>query len=223
MWWLPQLGIGVAVLTNSTDHQLPNDLALSIFDDLVAEPGPYCDGLLALPRRSPVTDPVPFSPPADMARLVADAAMPATGDEAQRWAAYDGLYRLPERGIIDVIGPPDRFLVGEGVPYFEAEDPWTQSLVRHRLVEVEPGLFLADDGETLDLRGPVPTWQSLRLVRVAGGPAAWQWAILAAVALLAALWLVAAAVRSVRRVRSPSTRSGGRRADGAQSPRRWRR
>ncbi len=36
MWWLPQLGIGVAVLTNSQDHQLQNELSLSILTDLVS-------------------------------------------------------------------------------------------------------------------------------------------------------------------------------------------
>jgi len=69
---------------------------------------------------------------------------------------------------------------------------------------VEPGLFLADNGETLDLRGEDPTWASLRLVRVAGGPAPWQWAILGLAAILAAMWLVAAAVRMIRRRHSPS-------------------
>ena len=39
-----------------------------------------------------------------------------------------------------------------GVPYFEADDPETEALVRHRLAEGEPGPFLADNGETLDLR-----------------------------------------------------------------------
>jgi hypothetical protein len=28
LWWLPQLGIGVAILTSSDDHQLWNDLTL---------------------------------------------------------------------------------------------------------------------------------------------------------------------------------------------------
>ena len=51
--------------------------------------------------------------------------------------------------------------VDSGVPYFDADEEG--SLVRHRLTEVEPGLFLAENGETLDLRASPPTWRSLDL------------------------------------------------------------
>jgi hypothetical protein len=151
-----------------------------------------------------------------MANLVANAAMVATGDEATRWAACSGPYRTSAWGVLAPTGPPDRFVVDAGVPYFEDDE--TGSLVRHRLVEVAPDLFLADNGETLDLRGPVPTWRGLRLVRVAGGPALWQWGVLGTAALLAVAWLVAAAVREVRRRVSRSA------ADQQPSAsRRWRR
>ena len=150
-----------------------------------------------------------FVPPAGLANLVANAAMVATGDEATRWAAYSGTYRRPVWGYLDPSASPDRFVVDAGVPYFEAKDPETESLVRHRLAEVEPGLFLADNGETLDLRGHVPTWRNLRLVRVSGGPSRWQWAILGAAALVALTWLVAALARSIRR--SAGSRSSSKR------------
>ena len=81
----------------------------------------------------------------------------------------------------------------------------TRSFARHRLAEIEPGLFLADDGETLDLRGPVPTWRNFRLVRVSDGPSPWQWAILGAAALVALTWLGGALARTVRR--SPASRT----------------
>ncbi len=218
LWWLPQLQIGIAILTNSQDHQLQGDLALSILGDLVTEPGVYRDRLLVLLSRPPADDPEgSFEPPAGMANLVANAAMVATGDEATRWAACSGPYRTSAWGVLAPTGPPDRFVVDAGVPYFEVDDE-TGSLVRHRLVEVASDLFLADNGETLDLRGPVPTWRGLRLVRVAGGPALWQWGVLGAAALLAVAWLVAAAVREVRRRVSRSA------ADQQPSAlRRWRR
>lgn len=57
LWWLPQLQIGIAILTNSQDHQLQGNLALSILGDLVTEPGVYRDRLLALPWRPSVVDP----------------------------------------------------------------------------------------------------------------------------------------------------------------------
>jgi len=101
---------------------------------------------------------------------------------------------------------------------FETDDE-AEAPVRHRLAEVQPGLFLADNGETLDLRGRAPSWRNLRLVRVSGGPSAWQWGILAAAALAAVSWLVAAPVRSVRR--SDDSRSSSR--DERAATRRWRR
>jgi CubicO group peptidase (beta-lactamase class C family) len=218
LWWLPQVGIGVAILTNSQDHDLQNVLALSILTDLVGAPGVYRDRLLALPSRSPADDPdLSYAPPAGMARLAAAAAMAPTGDEAARWASYAGAYRQPAWGYISPTGSPDRFVVRGSVPYFDARDSEDEPLVRHRLAEVEPGLFLADDGETLDLRGRAPTWRNLRLVRVSGGPAAWQWTILAAAALIALAWLAVAPVRAVRRPRGsrPSASGGTWRVRGA--------
>ncbi len=214
LWWSPPLGIGIAILTNAQDHRLQNDLALSILADLLNEPGVYRDRLLAPPYRPPAEDPdLSFVPPAGMASRVAGAAMAATGDEATRWARYSGPYRTPAWGYIGPKGRPERFVVDAGVPYFEAEDE-PDSHVRHRLAEVEPGLFLADNGETLDLRGQVPTWRNLRLVRVSGGPSPWQWAILGAAALVAVTWLIALLARSV-----PHSTSTGRRT----ATRRWRR
>jgi CubicO group peptidase (beta-lactamase class C family) len=217
LWWVPQLGIGVAVLTNSEDHQLQGDLALSILGDLVAEPGPYRDRLLALPTRPSAVDPSgSFDLPTDMADLIATAAMGPTGDDAVRWADHVGAYGAPKWGVIDPFSPAARFIVDGGVPYFEANEDG--SLVRFHLVEVTPGVFLADNGETLDLASSVPTWRSVRLVRLTGGPALWQWAMLGAVAALATAWLFGAAMRVVRRrgLRSPSTEE-------SVATRRWRR
>jgi hypothetical protein len=104
--------------------------------------------------------------------------------------------------VIDPTKPAARFFVDSGVPYFEANEEAT--LERFRLVEVEPNVFLAENGETLDLSGPVPTWRSIRLVRLTGGPTPWQWVILATAAILAATWLITAAVRTLRRIRSRS-------------------
>ena len=199
IWWAPRLGIGAAVLTNSQDHQLQNVLSLSILTDLLSAPGVYQDRLDALPIRPGAEDPnIFFDPPAGMAKLVAKAAVPAGAVERSRWATYSGLYRMPAWGYVSPKGLPDQFLVDRSVPYFKTADN-ADAPVRHRLVEVEKGVFLADNGETLDLRGAIPTWRNLRLVRVSGGPAAWQWAILGASALVALVWLLGAALRSVQR------------------------
>jgi CubicO group peptidase (beta-lactamase class C family) len=209
LWWAPEVGIGIAVLTNSDGHQLQNELATSILADLLREPGAYRDRLLALPWRAPVEDPnTSFAPPAGLASLVADNAMPARGDEATRWAGYSGLYRALAWDVLELDGPPARFLVDAGVPYFEGEDR-NEVFARHRLAEIEPGLFLADDGEALDLRGPVPTWRNFRLVRVSDGPSPWQWALLGAAVLVALAWLGGALARTARR--SPASRTAASR------------
>ena len=220
LWWSPEIGIGIAVLTNSQGHRLQNELAVSILADVLREPGAYRDRMLSLPWRAPVEDPdLSFDPPAPMATLVADAAMQGSGDRGSRWAGYTGLYRAPEWDVVNPEGPPDRFVVVAGVPYFDATEDDDEPLVRHRLAEVQSGLFLADNGETLDLRGRVPTWRNLRLVSVSGGPSSWQWVILGAGALLSATWFAGALARTVRR----SARRWGTLADQRAEIRRWRR
>jgi CubicO group peptidase (beta-lactamase class C family) len=218
LWWAPQLGVGVGVLTNSDDHDLQVNLALSILEDLVAEPGTYHDRLVSLPPRPRVTEPQWLRLPSEMAGLVAGAAMPSTADEAARWAGYVGAYRAPDWNVIDPFDPPERFLLDKGIPYFETQEvDETDSPVRHRLVEVSTGVFLADNGETLDLSGSVPRWRGLQLVRAAEGPAAWQWVVLGTAALASAAWLAAAAVSAVRlRARSTSYQR-------PSGPRGWRR
>lgn len=199
LWWVPQLQVGVAVLTNSADHQLQGDLALSILRDLVHEPGSvYGQRLAALPPQADVLEPNgAFQPPLGIVGSIRSLSMAPRGDDAERWAGYTGAFQTP---AWDVISPmaPERFVVESGVPYFDAND--TGTLVRYRLTEIEAGLFLADNGETLDLRGTVPTWRNLALVRVTGGPAQWQWVLLAVVALAAISWLIAAAWRTLRRI-----------------------
>ena len=159
-----------------------------------------------------------FAPPDGLASLVADVAMPARGDEASRWAGYSGLYRTLAWDVLEIDGRPARFFVDAGIPYFEGEDR-NESFARHRLAEIEPGLFLADDGETLDLRGPVSTWRNFRLVRVSDGPAPWQWAMLGAAALVALTWLGGALARSVRRFAGARSSFAGQRT----ATSRWRR
>ncbi len=202
LWWAPQLGVGVAVLTNSVDHHLQGDLALSILADLVHEPGSvYADRLSALPSQSDVVEPDGgFQPPDGFDALVAGLAMRPTGDEATRWASYEGAYQAPTWGVVLPFGPPPgRFTVESGSPVLETiEDGKT---IRYRLAEIEPGLFLADNGETLDFRAAPPTWRNIELTRATGGPAGWQWAVLGAAALVAVGWFVGAAMSTLRRRR----------------------
>jgi CubicO group peptidase (beta-lactamase class C family) len=200
LWWLPQLQLGIAILTNSSDHDLQGDLALSILSDVVHEPGSvYHDRLLALPAQAPVVEPDGhWVPPYGLARRVAQLAMQPSGDETTRWARYSGGYRTIGWGLVDPVGQPERFLVESGMPYFESNEDGV--VTRQHLSEIEPGLFLADNGETLDLRRQPPTWRNLELARVTG-PAPWQWGLLGVTGLVAFGWLVAATASTMRRRR----------------------
>jgi CubicO group peptidase (beta-lactamase class C family) len=217
LWWLPQLQLGIAILTNSSDHHLQGDLALSILSDLVHQPGSvYRDRLLALPVQAPVVEPDGhWVPPYGLARRVAELAMQPSVDEATRWARYSGGYRTVGWGLVDPVGQPERFLVESGLPYFESNEDGV--VTRQHLSEIEPGLFLADNGETLDLRGQPPTWRNLELARVAG-PAPWQWVLLAASAVVSVWWLIVALASTIRRRRRRSEPD----EEGAARHPRWR-
>ena len=97
---------------------------------------------------------------------------------------------------MDPTAPPSRFHVEAGVPYFDASEDGAP--VRHRLVESQPGLFLAENGETLDLRGPMPHWRGLRLNPVTNGPVVAQWILLSLVVALAVTWLFNTGFTTVR-------------------------
>ena len=190
LWWVPTLDLGITVLTNSSDHELQGELALSIMRDLVTEPGSvFRDRLEALPVQGEFFEGDDhYQPPSDMSQLIAAVAMPASDDQVARWTGYVGDYRIRNWGVFDPTAPPSRFVVVDGVAWFDAAEMGTP--VRHRLTEFAPGLFLADDGETLDMRGPQATWRGLELEPVNGGPQPWQWAILGLVAGVAVAWLV---------------------------------
>ncbi|MCU7731012.1 beta-lactamase family protein [Actinoplanes sp. KI2] len=198
LWWLPQLQLGIAVLTNSAEHHLQGTLALGILHDLVTEPGsPYRDRLHALPTQSDVVEPdTHFVPPQDLADRISAVALPASAAQSARWAGYPEWYRTGRRGAMSPSTPPSRFHVESGVPYFDAAEDGTP--VRHRLTEFRPGLFLADNGEFLDLRGPPVRWRGLNLNPVGNGPRPLQWTLLVVVAVVAAGWLVAAGATVVR-------------------------
>ena len=154
--------------------------------------------MLGLPTQSDVVEPDgQFVPPPDLADRIAAVAMPASSQQSARWAGYPEFYRTGQLGAMNPGDPPSRFHVESGVPYFDAGEDGTP--VRHRLTEFRPGLFLAENGETLDLRGAVAALARAGPQPVTNGPLAGQWALLAVVVLVAAGWLVA----GVRRVGAP--------------------
>ncbi len=157
--------------------------------------------MLDLPTQSDVIEPDgKFVPPTDLADRISALAPPASSGQAARWAGYPELYRTGEPGAMSPAYPPSRFYVESGVPYFDASEDGTA--VRHRLTEFRPGLFLAENGETLDLRAPSPRWRGLDLNPVTNGPLAGQWVVLVLVVAVAAGWLLAGCVAWLRRRRA---------------------
>ncbi|MGN6578113.1 MAG: serine hydrolase domain-containing protein [Nocardioides sp.] len=213
LWFLPQLQLGIAVLTNSSTHDLQGTLALGILDDLVHAPqSRFHDRLLRLPTQPDVVEPDGrFAPPPDLSARIHALELPASRAQSQRWEQYVGLYRTGEPGAMDPTAPPSRFHLRSGVPYLDAAEDG--SPVLHRLTEFGPGLFLAENGETLDLRGPSLRWRGLDLHRVDGGPLTVQWALLWVAAAVAAWWLLAGLAHGAasllrRRRRGLSTTAG---------------
>jgi hypothetical protein len=214
LFWLPQLHLGVAVLTNSADdHDLESTVALGLLHDLVTEPGSvYHDRILGLPAQTDVVEPDDhFVAPPNLTASIEAVAMPASHEQSVRWAAYPEFYRIGQLGAMNAAIPASRFHVESGVPYFDASEDGTP--VRHRLSEFRPGLFLTEDGETLDLREPSQHWRGMDLHPVTNGPLQMQWALLGVVVAVAAGWLLAGCTASVRRHRradpSPTVRDPG--------------
>jgi CubicO group peptidase (beta-lactamase class C family) len=201
LWWVPTMQLGIAVLTNSSEHQLQTSLAISILRDLVDTSSTYQQRLAALPYQTDVPDvDTSYQAPADMADLVASTAMPASGDQSKRWPTYVGTYQIADKGVISPTRPVSRFLIRNGLPYFDTPDRDSDNIdAVHRLTEVQPGLFLADNGETLDFRSSQPTWRNLDLVPAQGGPWPWQFGLFGLVVLAAIWWLVGGVIAALVR------------------------
>jgi CubicO group peptidase (beta-lactamase class C family) len=206
LWWAPKLGLGVALLTNSSTHNFQLDLVISLLRDFVDEPGSvFGQRLAGLPSQPGFVEiDTNYQAPSGMAALLAGLEMKPSTDQAERWARYEGTYRIASWGAIDPSAPPNRFLVTEGVPYFDSEDD--KVVTRHRLTEVQPGLFLADNGETLDFRASQAIWRNLKLIPVTNGPLPWQWLLLALVAVVSVAWFAGGLLAAVRRRRASARR-----------------
>jgi CubicO group peptidase (beta-lactamase class C family) len=199
LWWLPELKVGITVLTNSSDHTLQGNLALQILDDLVHQPSPYHDRLMALPYKSPVTeDDGQWLPPATLSADIAARAIQPP--DSANWQPYLGDYQSPNWGVINPLSPPDRVYEQGGVLYFDGTD--AEDAAHLRLYETAPGLFFTETGEALDFRATPPTYRNLKLTRVGAGPSPLAWSVLAACGLVMLSALLALATRPIwRRLR----------------------
>jgi CubicO group peptidase (beta-lactamase class C family) len=200
LWWLPQLQLGIAVLTNSSDHTLQGGLPASILTDLVHQrQSIYADRVHNFPYQDwPAAPLASYQLPGELPGLVRAAGTQLPDDESEKWASYAGGYRLRQWDVVDPMTPRARFFIEDGVPCLETSEGLIPG--RYPLTEISPGLFLSETGEIFDLTGPVPTWRNIELVK-ASGPAVWQWVALVLVAAVAVGWLVAAATRALVRRR----------------------
>jgi CubicO group peptidase (beta-lactamase class C family) len=184
LWWLPELKIGIIVLTNSTDHNLQGELALDVLNDFVHDPtSVYYDRLMALPDRTPVVGgDSHYRPPAGLAQAIEKHAMQPSDQDRLRWTKYIGNYGAATWGVIDPSQATGEVYRRGSHLYIKVKVSDTVNDLR--LTEVAPGLFFAVNGEALDFRGDVPTWRNIKITRIGEGPSRWQQAILTVCALV---------------------------------------
>ena len=203
LWWVPDLQLGIAVLTNSADHDLQLNLAIAILDDLVHAPGPYFERLRELTPSS-ATEPESTGWQDDLAAEIRSLAAPS---DPASWPNYVGQYKTPDWDVIVIDSPPSRVYEDNGTLYFDGDDIEASEGTDeppYALHEMEPGLFFTETGEALDFRTEPPTFRNLELRRVGPGPPLVIRAILAACALvmLTAMFASLVPVQHRRQVRT---------------------
>jgi hypothetical protein len=208
LWWLPELKIGIAILTNSATHNLQGGLALDILNDFVHDPGSvYYNRLMALPYKTPVQDgDGGYRPPVELAQMIEQHEIQPSTQDQIRWKGYEGLYSTRAWGVLDPSRNSGRVYVHGSHLYLSIQI--NDALSEFRLTEVLPGLFFAENGEALDFRGAIPTWRNIKLTKVGTGPAPWQQVVLAVCALIFFSGLLffplRRLVRCLRRSESPA-------------------
>lgn len=158
MLWYPDLKIGISWLSNSqeNEHDFFGWLSKEILDDLIdTSPDLY----LARANAHPFTMPTAPSSPAMLSKTefyerIRQSAIEPDEQQQKRWMDYDGTYSFKKWGqvifIIRVQSGDN--LVFNGYP----------------VVEVEPGLFIAFDGEAIDFRGEILTVSNNKLEKDSG-------------------------------------------------------
>jgi hypothetical protein len=191
MKWYPDLGLGVAWVSNSTGHDLQRWLSDAILDDVIATAQDSYSPLIAahpFPDRPPPAGP-PALAPDTLAAWIRSLAVEGHADARRPRQRYTGTHGLAVWGrVVELVR-------------IAGDDPLT--LDGRPLYEVEPGLFLSETGEALDLRGATPTWRNIRLVELDRSRRAHIVLLtLSGVVLLsAAPWAIASSISGRRRRR----------------------
>jgi len=161
MTWYPEYGVGCIVLTNSSAHDEQNArIAGEILDELIA--------------KHIVAKDASGIPPADQL-IGKDTTRPILAEQGHvhtptaykpDWKRYTGTYRFIAKGY--KLNLPVRLVLALGYCdagmklVVEKEDGFL-CIGEDKLEEHQPGLFFTPSGETLDLRGPVPTWRNIKM------------------------------------------------------------
>ena len=163
MYWYPEYGFGAVIMVNSSLNKgngaqvWINSIMKRMISEKLVERNELFDAITWKAEwnvNASGLDPNSFTP-----------YQPA-------WKKYIGTYRIRWNGY-----KPYTYakilLALLGYPEYEAQvydkDGYLEILYlgRHeRLDEYQPGLFFTKEGECLDLRGEVPTWQNYRLKKI---------------------------------------------------------
>jgi CubicO group peptidase (beta-lactamase class C family) len=141
MMWFPEYDFGIITLSNTTDHNLQDMLAMDLGERIlnhikkqrgIAEE-PDLTGFPPTPPRKSL--PVEFGP------------------NKTEWQKYTGLYRIKAFG--QAVWKIDLKIIN-GYLNFNGQ----------QLEEHLPGLFFDPDGEAIDMRGKIPTYRNIRMVKI---------------------------------------------------------
>jgi CubicO group peptidase (beta-lactamase class C family) len=184
MAWYPDLGLGVAVLTNSSAHdwgiRLPLDIAAGVIDS----PDTIYHARLQSANHIPWQVQRGRFSPVSTTTTVMDKTLPVTDEARQRWASYAGWYAETAWGVD---GTVYHFYPQDGLPRITKQGT---GQLDEQLYEVQPGLFFDASGDTYDLRGPVLRMHNYAVHAVWPRLGSWQVAVLAACGLIFLLALL---------------------------------
>jgi Beta-lactamase len=143
-YWVPERGVGVALLTNSVDHPLQQDLVFRIAREVL---------------RSPADSATPREFLLDVERDVSSAN--PSGAEDALLASIDGAVPVSEwtvRAFGHPVGTARLWRRDDGARVFALpEAPAVQ------VEEIDAGLFRSDTGEMLDLTSTPATYANIAL------------------------------------------------------------
>ena len=162
MKWYPEYGIGCMVLTNSVNHDEQNiKISNEILDELITRQVvakdtsgdiPLSDQLIGKDEKLPV--------------LTEDGPVHTPTPYKRQWSRYTGTYRNIAKGyklnlivhLVLAMGYCD-----SGMKLVVIKKDGYLCIGDEKLEEYRPGLFFTPSGESLDLRGPVPTWRNIKM------------------------------------------------------------